>query len=139
GGQCQRVAIARAIATQSKLIVLDEAVSALDAAVKKDILSLLRALAAEESITYLFVTHDMASVGAIAPDVAVMKGGRPVEVGTRAAVLTDPQEEYTRELISAVPTLPRPKTPSTAGSHAALGPQETTTTPSSPHQGWNHE
>jgi len=118
GGQCQRVAIARALATRSKLIVLDEAVSALDAAVKKDILALLRSLAAEESITYFFVTHDMASVAAIATDVAVMKAGRIVEIGTSAEVLTAPRDDYTRELINAVPTLTR-NTPNPDRSDAA--------------------
>lgn len=107
GGQCQRVAIARAIATETKLLVLDEAVSALDAAVKKDILRLLRELAQEEEVSYLFVTHDMATVADIASHVAVMKSGRLVETGTSREVLLSPREQYTRQLISAVPTLPR--------------------------------
>lgn len=107
GGQCQRVAIARAIATEAKLLVLDEAVSALDAGVKKDILHLLRTLAVEESVTYLFVTHDMATVAAIATDVAVMRSGRLVESGPSADVLQSPREDYTRELIAAVPVLNR--------------------------------
>lgn len=120
GGQCQRVVIARAIATESKLIVLDEAVSALDAAVKKEVLSLLQELAAEEGVTYLFVTHDMATVAAIATHVAVMKSGRLVELGTSEAVLRSPREDYTRELISAVPTLTRPA----GGSSRPSGPPE---------------
>ena len=107
GGQCQRVAIARAIATEAKLLVLDEAVSALDASVKKDILRLLRDLAEEESVSYLFVTHDMATVADIATHVAVMKSGQLVETGTAREVLLSPREDYTRQLISAVPTLPR--------------------------------
>lgn len=107
GGQCQRVAIARAISTEVKLLVLDEAVSALDAAVKKDILKLLRELAQEEQVSYLFVTHDMATVADIATHVAVMKSGRLVETGTSREVLLSPREDYTRQLISAVPTLPR--------------------------------
>lgn len=107
GGQCQRVAIARAIATESKLLVLDEAVSALDAAVKKDILALLRELAAEESVSYLFVTHDMATVAEVATHVAVMESGVLVEAGTAIEVLVTPKEPYTQRLISAVPTLSR--------------------------------
>jgi ABC-type glutathione transport system ATPase component len=107
GGQCQRVAIARAVATETKLLVLDEAVSALDAAVKKDILKLLRDLAVEEQVSYLFVTHDMATVADIASHVAVMESGRLVETGTSRDVLLAPREDYTRQLISAVPTLPR--------------------------------
>jgi peptide/nickel transport system ATP-binding protein len=107
GGQCQRVAIARALATRAKLIVLDEAVSALDAGVKRDILELLKTLSIEESVAYLFVTHDMATVAAIATDVGVMRNGRLVESGTSVDVLRSPREDYTRELMDAVPTLDR--------------------------------
>ncbi|AWC25634.1 Glutathione import ATP-binding protein GsiA [Aminobacter sp. MSH1] len=106
GGQRQRVAIARAIATRPKLIVLDEAVASLDVLVRGDILRLLWELQAEEGIAYLFISHDLGAVRAIAHRIAIMDGGRIVEQGEAKAVIAAPASATGRALVAATPELP---------------------------------
>ncbi|RUM96547.1 ABC transporter ATP-binding protein [Pseudaminobacter arsenicus] len=105
GGQRQRVAVARALATKPDLIVLDEAVSALDMSVRGQVLQLLVDLQREDGIAYIFVSHDLAVVRAVAHRIAIMEAGRIVEIGPAQEVIENPRSATGKALISAVPRL----------------------------------
>jgi peptide/nickel transport system ATP-binding protein len=105
GGQRQRIAIARALAVKPSLIVCDEPTSALDVSVQAQILNLLRELQNSLGVSYLFVTHNMGVVAYLADKVAVMHAGKIVEMGDASQILNNPQDLYTKTLLSAVPKL----------------------------------
>jgi peptide/nickel transport system ATP-binding protein len=105
GGQKQRVCIARSLAAKPKLIICDEVTSALDPLVADGILKLLLALQAQERVAYLFITHDLATVRAIADRIAVMYQGEVVRYGTKSDVLAPPFDDYTDLLLSSVPEM----------------------------------
>jgi peptide/nickel transport system ATP-binding protein len=103
GGQRQRICIARALATNPQFIICDESVSALDVSVQAQVLNLLNDLKKEFKFTYLFISHDLSVIKFMADRIFVMKNGKLVEMGYPDALFDRPKEEYTRNLINAIP------------------------------------
>ena len=108
GGQQQRIGIARALALNPKLLICDEAVSALDVSIQAQILRLLQDLQAELGLAYLFISHNLAVVEHMSDQIAVMHHGEVVEYAATADLFRSPKQEYTRTLIASVPYIPRP-------------------------------
>jgi peptide/nickel transport system ATP-binding protein len=105
GGEKQRLCIARALAAQPELIICDEVTSALDQLVADEMVKLLQQLQNKLDVSYLFITHDLATVKAIADEIVVMLQGRIVEQGEKKKILTPPHHEYTELLLSSVPEM----------------------------------
>ena len=106
GGQRQRLTIARALAPQPRLIIADEPLSGADVSIRGQILNLLLDIKHERGVAYLLITHDISVARAFSDRVAIMRGGQIVETGPAHQVLTQPEHEYTRRLLAAVPALP---------------------------------
>jgi peptide/nickel transport system ATP-binding protein len=107
GGQRQRISIARALAPRPHILVADEPVSALDVSVRAQVLNLVADLVDELSLTLVFVSHDLSVVRRVCDTVAVMHAGEVVETGSTSQVYDDPQHDYTKRLVSSIPTLRR--------------------------------
>lgn len=105
GGQRQRIAIARALSTRPRLLVLDEPTSALDLSVQAQVLNLLMRLQAEQGVAYLFVSHDIAVIRHLCPDVAVLRAGRVLDQGPVTRVLDRPDHDYIRAFLASEPKL----------------------------------
>jgi len=114
GGQRQRIAIARCLTLDPEVLVLDEAVSALDVSVQAQVLNLLKDLQDEMGLAYVFISHDLAVVRFMADEVLVMKDGEIVEQASAERILEHPEQEYTRRLIGAIPRGWRPTRPNEA-------------------------
>ena len=105
GGRRQRIGIARAIAVEPEFLICDEATSSLDVSVQARILNLLKAIQREFSLSFLFITHDLAIVEYMADEVAVMFEGKIVERGTVEEIFSKPQHPYTKKLLASVPRI----------------------------------
>ncbi len=107
GGQRQRIAIARAIVSRPRVLLADEPVSALDVTTRVQVIELLGRLRREQGLALVMVSHDLSAVASVCDRTIVLQGGRVVESGPTRVVLTAPETEYTRQLVAAVPRLPR--------------------------------
>ena len=105
GGQRQRLGVARAVATNPKLIVADEPVSALDLSVQAQVLNFMKRIQQEFGLSYLFISHDLGVVKHMCDNIAIMYKGRFVEIGTREDIYNDPRHIYTKRLLSAIPQI----------------------------------